>query len=213
VGLNLSGLTLARKRGVCRLRSAGLATLQPAFADAPRYARCPAIQIARSVRRGLRLRSPGVPIDDLEQLFCIRAPTEKSASTLASAKDQMDVGCLSRSRRSRNRSRASSTSSAGFFRFVANFEPLRQILDGIRAILHFDARGDAGLTRAWVASGLGLVFWMGLDILVTTWYDRKRLYWMPPELMEYIDGAVLEYRKQTRESTAARLGSAPNGRA
>ena len=32
---------------------------------------------------------------------------------------------------------------SGFFRFVANFEPLRQILDGVRAILYFDARGDA----------------------------------------------------------------------
>ena len=68
---------------------------------------------------------------------------------------------------------------SGFFRFFANFEPLRQILDGVRAILYFDARGGAGLTRAWVASGLGLVFWMGLGILVTTWYDRKRLYRMP----------------------------------
>src|SRR5450755_462196 len=80
---------------------------------------------------------------------------------------------------------------SGFFRFFANFEPLRQILDGVRAILYFDARGGAGLTRAWVASGLGLVFWMGLGILVTTWYDRQQLYRMPPDLMEYIDRAVL----------------------
>ena len=50
---------------------------------------------------------------------------------------------------------------------------------------------------------------MGLGILVTTWYDRKRLYRMPPDLMEYIDGAVLEYRKQTRESSDARLGPDP----
>jgi ABC-type multidrug transport system permease subunit len=70
----------------------------------------------------------------------------------------------------------------GFFRILANFEPLRQILDGVRAILYFNARGDAGLTRAWVASGVGLVFWMGLGILVTTSYDRKRLHRMPPDL-------------------------------
>jgi hypothetical protein len=44
---------------------------------------------------------------------------------------------------------------SGFFRFLANFEPLRQILDGIRAIVYFDARGDAGLNRAWLASGPG----------------------------------------------------------
>lgn len=95
---------------------------------------------------------------------------------------------------------------SGFFRFVANFEPLRQILDGVRAILYFDGRGDAGLTRAWVASGLGLVFWVILGILVTTWYDRRRLYRMPPDLMEHVDRAVAAYRKETRESSNVRLG-------
>ena len=95
---------------------------------------------------------------------------------------------------------------SGFFRFVANFEPLLQILDGVRAILYFDARGDAGLTGAWVASGLGLVFWVVLGIFATTWYDRKRLYRMPPELMEYVDRAVLAYREETRESSNARHG-------
>ncbi len=83
----------------------------------------------------------------------------------------------------------------GFFRFIANFEPLRQILDGVRAILYFDGRGAAGLTRAWVASGIGLVFWVGVGLLVTTWYDRKRLYRMPPDLMRYVDRAVADYRR------------------
>jgi ABC-type multidrug transport system permease subunit len=83
---------------------------------------------------------------------------------------------------------------SGFFRFVANFEPLRQILDGVRAILYFDGRGDAGLTRAWVASGIGLVLWVSLGLLVTMWYDHKRLYRMPPDLMGYIDRAVADYR-------------------
>ncbi len=32
-------------------------------------------------------------------------------------------------------------------RFVANFEPLRQVLDGVRSILYFGASGAAGLTR------------------------------------------------------------------
>jgi hypothetical protein len=91
--------------------------------------------------------------------------------------------------------------AVGLLQILRNFEPLRQIVDGVRAILYFDARGGAGLTRAWIASGLGLVFWMGLGILVTTWYDRKRLYRMPPDLMEYIDRAVLAYRKETRESS------------
>jgi uncharacterized phage infection (PIP) family protein YhgE len=86
---------------------------------------------------------------------------------------------------------------SGFFRFLANFEPLRQILNGTRAILYFGASGKAGLTRAWVASGLGLLFWMALGILVTTWYDRKHLDRMPPELMAYVDRAVLAYREET----------------
>jgi hypothetical protein len=30
---------------------------------------------------------------------------------------------------------------------------------------------------------------------VTTWYDRKRLYRMPPDLMEYVDRAVADYRR------------------
>ena len=68
------------------------------------------------------------------------------------------------------------TALSGFFRLIANFEPLRQILDGVRAILYFDARGDAGLTRAFVATGLGLVFWLVLGVLVTRWYDRRGLH-------------------------------------
>ena len=61
----------------------------------------------------------------------------------------------------------------GFFRFIANFEPLRQIFDGVRAILYFDGRGAAGLTRAWVASGIGLAFWVSVGLLVTTWYEPQ----------------------------------------
>jgi len=83
----------------------------------------------------------------------------------------------------------------GFFRFIANFEPLRQILVGVRAILYFGGRGAAGLTRAWVASGIGLVFWISVGLLVTTWYDHKRLYRMPPDLMRYLDRAVADYRR------------------
>jgi YhgE/Pip-like protein len=93
----------------------------------------------------------------------------------------------------------------GFFRFFANFEPLRQILVGVRAILYFDGRGDAGLTRAWIASGIGLVFWVSIGLLVTTWYDHKRLYRMPPDLMRYVDRAVADYQ---RDQAALRAQSA-----
>jgi hypothetical protein len=43
---------------------------------------------------------------------------------------------------------------------LAQVEPLRQILDGARAILYFDAQADAGLARAVTAASLGLVFWL-----------------------------------------------------
>jgi hypothetical protein len=87
---------------------------------------------------------------------------------------------------------------SGFFRFLANFEPLRQIVDGTRAILFFDARGDAGLTRAFVATALGLVFWVVLGVTVTTWYDRKGWHRMPPALMAYVDQAVRGYRERIK---------------
>jgi hypothetical protein len=35
---------------------------------------------------------------------------------------------------------------------------------------------------------------------VTTWYDRRRLDRMPPDLMEYIDRAVVAYRDEKREN-------------
>jgi YhgE/Pip-like protein len=71
---------------------------------------------------------------------------------------------------------------SGFFRFVADFEPLRQILDGVRSVLYFDARGAAGLTRAFVATAIGLGFWVTLGAAVTNWYDRKGLDRMPPAI-------------------------------
>jgi Protein of unknown function (DUF3533) len=35
-----------------------------------------------------------------------------------------------------------------FYRFLAEFEPLRQITGGLRSILYYDAQADAGLTGA-----------------------------------------------------------------
>jgi YhgE/Pip-like protein len=96
---------------------------------------------------------------------------------------------------------------SGFFRFVATFEPLRQILDGMRAILYFGARGDAGLTRAWIGTGAGLFLWLALGALVTTWYDRRRLYRMPPDLMAYVDRAVIAYRADKHRSDPAHRNS------
>lgn len=61
----------------------------------------------------------------------------------------------------------------GVLQWLAEFEPLRQILAGTRAILYFDARADAGLTRALVAAAVGLVFWLVVGTVVVRWHDRK----------------------------------------
>ncbi|WP_374208501.1 DUF3533 domain-containing protein [Streptomyces lincolnensis] len=69
----------------------------------------------------------------------------------------------------------------GFYRFLAEFEPLRQITAGVRSILYYDAQGDAGLTRGWVmmAAALAAAALFGFGML--GWYDRKGLHRIPTE--------------------------------
>ncbi|MCA6092193.1 SNG1 family protein [Streptomyces sp. SCA3-4] len=67
----------------------------------------------------------------------------------------------------------------GFFRALSEFEPLRQITGGVRAILYYDAQADAGLARAWVAMGLALVTGALFGFGVTRFYDRKGLHRIP----------------------------------
>ncbi|MFF7047268.1 SNG1 family protein [Streptomyces griseorubiginosus] len=69
----------------------------------------------------------------------------------------------------------------GFYRFLAEFEPLRQIAGGIRAILYYGAQGDAGLTRGWVMMAVGLVAAALFGFGVLGWYDRKGLHRVPAE--------------------------------
>jgi len=88
---------------------------------------------------------------------------------------------------------------SGFYRFVSYFDPMRQILDGVRSILYFDAAGAAGLTRALVLTGLGLVFWIALGAAVTLWYDRRGLHRMQPELMAYVYRSVRAYAERSRD--------------
>ena len=97
------------------------------------------------------------------------------------------------------------------FRFVANFEPLRQILDGSRAILYFNASGAAGLNRGLVLCGIGLVFWVLAGVAVTRWYDRKGLLRMQPELIDYVTRSVHAYTDQDQgtASTASEADRDP----
>lgn len=85
---------------------------------------------------------------------------------------------------------------SGFYRFVSYFDPMRQILDGVRSILYFDAAGAAGLIRALVLTGAGLVFWIIVGVAVTTWYDRRGLDRMRPELMAYLYRSVRSYAER-----------------
>ncbi|WP_030669315.1 YhgE/Pip domain-containing protein [Streptomyces sp. NRRL B-1347] len=67
----------------------------------------------------------------------------------------------------------------GFFRALAEFEPLRQLTGGLRAILYFGAQGDAGLTRAWASMGIALVVSLLFGFGMTRLYDRKGLHRVP----------------------------------
>ncbi|WKX69292.1 DUF3533 domain-containing protein [Streptomyces sp. XD-27] len=60
-----------------------------------------------------------------------------------------------------------------FYRFLSHFEPMRQLSDGVRAILFFDARGDAGLTRSWIMIAIGTALALLFGFAMTAYYDRK----------------------------------------
>ena len=80
-----------------------------------------------------------------------------------------------------------------FFRFTAGFEPLRQILDGNRALLYFDGQLDAGLGRALVVMVVELAVWVIIGVAVTLWYDAKGFNRMSPELLEYVNQSADQY--------------------
>jgi YhgE/Pip-like protein len=80
-----------------------------------------------------------------------------------------------------------------FFRFAASFEPLRQVLGGVRSILYFNAQGDAGLTRGLVLTAAGLVFWVIVAAVVTRWYDRRGLDRLQPDVLEFVQRSARAY--------------------
>jgi len=86
-----------------------------------------------------------------------------------------------------------------FLHTLAQAEPLRQILAGTRAILYFDARADAGLTRSVVAAAAGLVFWLAAGTALVRWYDRKGFSRIDPRLLEYVDRAAQQYKSRNAD--------------
>jgi YhgE/Pip-like protein len=89
-----------------------------------------------------------------------------------------------------------------FFRFTAGFEPLRQILDGNRALLYFDGQLDAGLGRALVVMVVELAVWVIIGVAVTLWYDAKGFSRMSPELLEYVNQSADQYLAREAPSGA-----------
>ena len=69
-----------------------------------------------------------------------------------------------------------------FFRALAIFEPMRQLTDGVRSILYFDARLDAGLGRAWVMTAIGIAVALLFGFAMTRYYDRKGHRRVVPDL-------------------------------
>jgi hypothetical protein len=78
----------------------------------------------------------------------------------------------------------------GFFNVVGHVEPLRNVLMGTRAILYFDAKGDAGLTHSLIVIAAELVFWATIGLAITSWYDRRKLDRISPDILSYVERAI-----------------------
>ncbi|MEY9911223.1 YhgE/Pip-like protein [Catenulispora sp. MAP12-49] len=69
------------------------------------------------------------------------------------------------------------------YRFLGEFEPARQLSGGVRSILYFDARADAGLNRAWAMIAIGAALALIFGFAMTEYYDRKGLRRLTPQPM------------------------------
>jgi uncharacterized phage infection (PIP) family protein YhgE len=78
----------------------------------------------------------------------------------------------------------------GIFNVVGHVEPLRQVLTGTRAIMYFDAKGDAGLTHSLVVIAAELAFWAAVGLGMTSWYDRRKLDRISPDILDYVERAI-----------------------
>ncbi|MGO9381388.1 MAG: YhgE/Pip domain-containing protein [Mycobacterium sp.] len=63
-----------------------------------------------------------------------------------------------------------------FFGWLAGFEPMRQAFLGSRALLYFDGRADAGLSRALMVGVIGLAIGLVFGAVVSWFYDRKGIH-------------------------------------
>lgn len=65
------------------------------------------------------------------------------------------------------------------FGWLSTFEPMHQVFLGVRALLYFDGRADAGLGHALQMTGAGLFIGLLLGGIVTHLYDRKGYHRLP----------------------------------
>ncbi|MEV7325378.1 DUF3533 domain-containing protein [Streptomyces sp. NPDC093970] len=78
----------------------------------------------------------------------------------------------------------------GPFRWLAEFEPMRQINDGIRALLYFDARADAGLDRGWSMIAVGGLLGLALGFAVARRRDRRGHQRLTPQQLAALHRAA-----------------------
>ncbi|MFH8582120.1 YhgE/Pip domain-containing protein [Streptomyces zaomyceticus] len=69
----------------------------------------------------------------------------------------------------------------GFYRFLGVFEPMHQLSAGVRSLLYFDARADAGLARGWIMIAVGMVLALAFGFAMTRYYDRRGLRRFAPQ--------------------------------
>ncbi|MFC1442408.1 DUF3533 domain-containing protein [Streptacidiphilus sp. N1-10] len=69
----------------------------------------------------------------------------------------------------------------GFYRWISHIEPMHQLAEGVRAIVYFDAVGDAGLTQAWIMIAVGFAAALAFGFTMTRYYDHKGLKRLIPQ--------------------------------
>lgn len=68
------------------------------------------------------------------------------------------------------------------FGLLSTFEPMHQVFLGVRALLYFGGRGDAGLAHALQMTTIGLAIGLLLGGIVTRVYDRRGYHRIPGAL-------------------------------
>jgi YhgE/Pip-like protein len=94
----------------------------------------------------------------------------------------------------------------GFFKWVGQVEPLRQVLGGARSILYFNAQADAGLTHSVTVLAIELVCWSLVGLAVTSWYDHKKLYRISPEIIGFVSRTISQRVAQVTAGTPDSVG-------